>query len=193
MLGCGSSSRSHRRSATCTAAHLAPDAHPRVGVAAARRMVRADGAGTTWWEPLISDFSLAAGRAPTAPEPWPPTPGSVRCRSLAPARWRSCSAIPAMETYLAPEAFTDSDPDGVALDAFSIGALTYLLFTGQPPASDRCEMRAALGSSGLSVSAVMPEIDPRIEALVRRCTTPIVSDRHQLHCGDPRSGGARAR
>jgi len=129
------------------------------------------------WEPLISDFSLAARESTDSA-------GTVstytRVGSLPVVRTGAAEVIlgdPAMETYLAPETFTDSDPDGVALDAFSIGALTYLLFTGQPPASDRSEMRAALGSSGLSVSAVVAEIDSRIEELVRACTTPIVSER----------------
>src|SRR5690606_5778753 len=84
---------------------------------------------------------------------------------------------PAMETYLAPETSTDSNADGVALDVFSVGALTYLLCTGRAPASDRSQMRAALGSTGLSLSAVLPEVDPQLESLVRRCTTPIVSER----------------
>lgn len=129
------------------------------------------------WEPLISDFSLAAREGPDGV-------GTVstytRVGSLPVVGTGAAEVVlgdPTMETYLAPETFTDSDPDGVALDAFSIGALTYLLFTGHPPASDRGEMRAALGSTGLSVSALVPEIDPRIEALVRRCTTPIVSER----------------
>jgi len=38
-------------------------------------------------------------------------------------------------------------------------------------------MRAALGSTGLSLSAVLPEVDPQLESLVRHCTTPIVSER----------------
>ena len=132
---------------------------------------------TPTWEPLITDFSLAAREA---------TDGTstvltyTRIGSLPAARTGAAEVVlgdPAMETFLAPEAFTDSGADGVGLDAFSIGALTYLLFARQAPASDRTEMRAVLGSSGLSVSAVVPEIDPRIEELVRCCTNPIVSQR----------------
>ncbi|MGY6502464.1 MAG: BREX system serine/threonine kinase PglW [Acidimicrobiales bacterium] len=137
-----------------------------------------DAAGTsTGWEPLISDFSLAARESADGP-------GTVatytRVGSLPIARTGAAEVVlgdPTMETYLAPEAFTDSDPDGVSLDAFSIGALTYLLFTGQAPAPERSEMRTALGTKGLSISAVLPEIDPRIEELVRGCTNPIVSKR----------------
>jgi len=148
------------------------------------RPARQTGAGagnsaenSTAWEPLVSDFSLAARESADGP-------GTVatytRVGSLPVARTGAVEVVladPAMETYLAPETFTDSNADGVSLDAFSIGALTYLLFAGQAPAPDRSELRAALGSSGLSVSAVVPEIDPRIEELVRCCTNPIVSDR----------------
>jgi serine/threonine protein kinase len=137
-----------------------------------------DGATTgTVWEPLISDFSLAARESADGP-------GTVttytRVGSLPVARTGAVEVVladPAMETYLAPEAFTDAGADGVSLDAFSVGALTHLLFADQAPARDRSEVRAALGNAGLSVSAVKPEIDPRIEELVRNCTNPIVSDR----------------
>lgn len=135
------------------------------------------GEGPAGWEPLVSDFGLAARESADRP-------GTVatytRVGSLPVARTGAVDVVlgdSAMQTFLAPETFTDSDPDGVSLDAFSLGALTYLLFTGQAPASERTEMRTALGSTGLSVSAVVPEIDPRIEELVRGCTNPIVSDR----------------
>ncbi len=140
-----------------------------------RRSATGDGPGG--WEPLISDFSLASRESAEGP-------GTVatytRVGSLPVVRTGAVEIVladPSMETFLAPEAFTDTGADGLSLDAFSIGALTYLLFTGQAPAPSRAELRAALGSTGLSISAVVPEIDPRIEELVRDCTTPIVSDR----------------
>jgi hypothetical protein len=37
--------------------------------------------------------------------------------------------------YLAPEALTVSDADPQLLDVFSLGAIAYLVFTGQPPAT----------------------------------------------------------
>lgn len=129
------------------------------------------------WEPLISDFSLAAreeGQTASTVVTY------TRVGSLTPARTGAAEVVlgdPSIATFLAPETFTESDPEGIALDAFSIGALTYLLFTGDAPAKDRNEMRQALGRTGLSLSAVIPEIDPNIETLVRRCTAPIVSDR----------------
>jgi serine/threonine protein kinase len=141
------------------------------------RPVHTDQPGVDRWEPLVSDFSLACregGSVGTTVATY------TRVGSLPAARTGAVEVVlgdPAMETYLAPEAFTDANADGVALDVFSLGALTYLLCAGQAPAATRPEMRAALGSAGLSISAVVAEIDPRLESLVRRCTTPIVSDR----------------
>ncbi|MEI6665642.1 MAG: BREX system serine/threonine kinase PglW, partial [Chloroflexota bacterium] len=36
--------------------------------------------------------------------------------------------------YLAPEVHTVAEPDGVALDVFGLGAISYLILTGEPPA-----------------------------------------------------------
>jgi serine/threonine protein kinase len=133
--------------------------------------------GIDRWEPLISDFSLAAREGAGAGNT---VATYTRVGSLPAVRSGAVEVVlgdPAMETYLAPEAFTDPHADGVALDVFSLGALTYLLLAGRAPANDRSELRTALGSAGLSISAVVPEIDSQIEALVRTCTTPIVSER----------------
>ena len=43
------------------------------------------------------------------------------------------------QVYLAPEAFIVDDPDGAALDVFSLGSIAYLLLSGEPPASDLVE------------------------------------------------------
>src|SRR6266567_2071610 len=47
------------------------------------------------------------------------------------------------QVYLAPEAFTVEDPDGAALDVFSLGSLAFLLISGQPPAADLTEREPA--------------------------------------------------
>lgn len=60
----------------------------------------------------------------------------------------------AEQVYLAPEAFSVEDPDGIALDVFSLGALAHLLLTGQPPAADLTEREAILAAHGaLAVEA----------------------------------------
>lgn len=140
------------------------------------RPVHTSTPGQDRWAPLISDFSLAARESSAAST----VATYTRVGSLPAVRTGAVEVVlgdPAMETYLAPEAFTDANADGVALDVFSLGALAYLLFTGRAPANDRAELRTALGAGGLSVSAVVAEIDPHVETLVRNCTNPIVSDR----------------
>lgn len=140
------------------------------------RPVHTDTPGVDRWEPLISDFSLAARESSAGIT----VATYTRVGSLPAARTGAVEVVlgdPARETYLAPEAFTDPNADGVALDVFSIGALTYLLCTDRSPAESRADMRNALGADGLSVTAVRPELDAQLDALVRSCTTPIVSDR----------------
>jgi serine/threonine protein kinase len=129
--------------------------------------------------PMITDLSLAAQESHTIATT---TSTYTRVGRLPAAGTGAVELVVgdvSAETYLAPEAFTDPGADGVTLDVFSLGALAYLLITGRPPAADRAELRAALGQNGLSLAAVMPEVDPALEAVVRRCTTPIVTDRYQ--------------
>jgi serine/threonine protein kinase len=131
------------------------------------------------WVPMVSDLSLAAREGGTVGTT---VATYTRVGSLPVVKAGAIEVVlgdPAAETYLAPEAFTDPHPDGVALDVFSLGALAYLLCTKQPPAASRAEVRAALGSSGLSLAAVLPEVDPVLDAVIRQCTNPIVSERYE--------------
>lgn len=131
--------------------------------------------GTARWTPLITDLALAARE--------PGTVGSTHVSRLGvlPAVGSGAAELvlgdQSMETYLGPEYFTDVHADGIALDVYSLGALAYLLFTDQPPAASRAELRPALAGGGLSASAVFPELDPEIDDLIRRCTDPVVSRR----------------
>ena len=133
--------------------------------------------GRPQWEAQVSDFSLATREGPGSGT----TVGTyTRVGTLPVLRSGAVEVVlgdPAMETYLAPESFTDPKADGVSLDVYSLGALTYLLCTDRAPAGDRAELRSALTAGGLSISAVVPEIDPRLDALVRQSTNPIVSER----------------
>jgi serine/threonine protein kinase len=82
----------------------------------------------------------------------------------------------AAEPYLAPE-FGASE-SGVPLDVFGIGAVGYLLFTGQPPAADRDELKARLRTEGgLHPSAVVDGIPDDLLALIAMCTAPVVGER----------------
>lgn len=134
-------------------------------------------AGAPAYRTQIADFSLAAREGTNVGNT---VATYTRVGSLPAARTGSIEVVlgdPAAETYLAPEAFSDPNPDGVALDVFSIGALTYLLCTGDAPAVDRAAMYNALGSGGLSLANKLPDVDPALAKLVRDCTNPVVSDR----------------
>lgn len=134
-------------------------------------------AGASTYRTQIADFSLAAREGTNVGNT---VATYTRVGSLPAARTGSIEVVlgdPAAETYIAPEAFSDPNPDGVALDVFSIGALAYLLCTAQAPAADRAAMHDALSSGGLSLANTLPDVDPALAKLVRDCTNPVVSDR----------------
>src|SRR5690606_13668707 len=58
--------------------------------------------------------------------------------------------------YLAPEAVTERGGIGEQLDVFSLGALAYHIFSGQPPAASVFELVEKLRADrGLQISAVL--------------------------------------
>lgn len=80
------------------------------------------------------------------------------------------------EPYLAPE--FGAAESGVPLDVFGLGAVGYLLFTGQPPAADRAELMTRLrAEGGLHPSAVVDGIPDDLLALIAMCTAPVVAER----------------
>jgi serine/threonine protein kinase len=75
-------------------------------------------------------------------------------------------------SYLAPEALTVVDPDPELLDVFSLGAIAYHVFTGQPAAQTLAALTARLQRDGaLEVSAVLDGAGKWLAALVREATT----------------------
>jgi serine/threonine protein kinase len=79
--------------------------------------------------------------------------------------------------YLAPE-FANADADAARLDVFGLGALSYLILTGQPPADTREHLGQRLQSErALAPSAVIDSISPSIDALVRDATAISPADR----------------
>jgi serine/threonine protein kinase len=75
--------------------------------------------------------------------------------------------------YLAPEVHTSEDPDGIALDVYSLGAVGYLILTGTPPADTIAELEQRLrGSQGLDPAVALNEIPDGLRHLLMRATHP---------------------
>jgi serine/threonine protein kinase len=80
--------------------------------------------------------------------------------------------------YLAPEALTDPGAAGEYLDVFSLGAIAYHLFSGQPPARSVVELSEKLREErGLQLSAVLDGTGTELHDLVAWATHPDVSVR----------------
>lgn len=76
----------------------------------------------------------------------------------------------AAAAYLAPE-FPDYTGRAAPQDIFGLGALTYLIFTGQPPARDRAALGQAIQEHGcLTPAAVSDDVVPQLDTLVREST-----------------------
>ena len=79
---------------------------------------------------------------------------------------------------MAPEAVTERGPAGEQLDVFSLGAIAYHLFAGQPPASSLFEMTQRLREEqGLRISSVLDGAGERLQLLVQLATHPEVTTR----------------
>jgi serine/threonine protein kinase len=84
---------------------------------------------------------------------------------------------PSVAAYLAPE-FGNPDSDATLLDVFGLGALTYLVLTGQPPASSAADLASRLASErALAPSAVADQLSPAMDDLVKGATSAAPSDR----------------
>lgn len=80
--------------------------------------------------------------------------------------------------YLSPEALSDSRKVSAASDVFSLGAIAFHLFACRPPAGNPTELARILRDhKGLSLSAVVDGIGPKLEELVRWSTHPDVLTR----------------
>jgi serine/threonine protein kinase len=79
--------------------------------------------------------------------------------------------------YLAPE-FASPDAPAVLLDVFGLGALSYLILTGQAPAESRAQLGQRLQAErALAPSPVADSISPSMDALVRNATAIHLADR----------------
>lgn len=81
------------------------------------------------------------------------------------------------ESYLAPE-LSVSEQDPVALDVFGLGALSYLLLSGEPPAASRTELLSRLAQdNGLRPSASADSVSEFMDELVQAATAPVPTAR----------------
>lgn len=111
-----------------------------------------------------------SSHATTAPSPTIISGGATDFRGLTSA---------ASWIYLAPEAHhsTDNLP-GIPLDVYGLGALSYLILTGQPPAANLPELQAKLEQQGgLDPSAVAESLQPSFAEVVLNATAASETDR----------------
>ena len=79
--------------------------------------------------------------------------------------------------YLAPE-FGSPDAAPALLDIFGLGALSYLILTGRPPAASRADLAKLLTAQhALVPSTVSDSISPTMDRLVRGATATQPADR----------------
>jgi serine/threonine protein kinase len=79
--------------------------------------------------------------------------------------------------YLSPEVQTPDAPPGL-LDVFGLGAVSYLILTGQPPADSRGQLAQRLAAEqALVPSTVADSISPAMDALIRDATQVSNADR----------------
>jgi serine/threonine protein kinase len=82
--------------------------------------------------------------------------------------------------YQAPELATNPDAPGQLLDIFALGALAYLIVSGQPPARSAAELYATITDRGcLQLSAAADGIPITLDYLVADATAGNTADRAQ--------------
>jgi len=80
--------------------------------------------------------------------------------------------------YMSPEAIADQRKVSEASDVFSLGAIAYHLFASRPPAGSPSELAKILrDNKGLSLSAVVDGVGPKLEEMIQWCTHPDVNTR----------------
>ncbi len=84
----------------------------------------------------------------------------------------------ASRSYLAPELVNDPTLHGEHLDVFSLGAIAYHIFSGQPPAGSSLELAEKLRRDrGLKLSSVLNGAGEELQMLVEHSTHPEVTVR----------------
>jgi serine/threonine protein kinase len=137
-----------------------------------RRSARGDGVGeeSAWLTPQLqlSDWQVALRLGGGGQSTWPTGEQVGTPPSSMTHVGRHLAA--ASDPYLAPE-LTVPDADPLALDVYGLGLLTYLLLTGQAPASSQAELLVRLeAGEGLRPSAVVDGLSELTDDLVQEAT-----------------------
>ena len=155
-------------------------------------LVRPGRSGEPPWVVLVTDFSLAGREDPASSiggggRTGTGTGTGTRPGTRTGTRFGLPSAMPgdvelladeSASLYGAPEVFTGGDPDGVALDVFSFGAVAYTIVAGRPPAESRDAVhKTLLAGRGLHLASVVPGVAEALHDLVLEATRPVVSER----------------
>jgi serine/threonine protein kinase len=82
------------------------------------------------------------------------------------------------EAFQAPEGVWNPEADRVRVDVFALGALAYYVLSGQLPADGRATLRERLNREhGLDLAVDLPQVTPKLRALVLDATRPAVTER----------------
>lgn len=82
------------------------------------------------------------------------------------------------DVFAAPEGAWSPTADRVRLDVFGLGALTYYLVAGKPPATSAVALKARLvQQGGLDVAVDVPQVSAELRDLVLKATSPRSSER----------------
>ncbi len=143
-------------------------------------LVRPGRTGEPRWVVLVTDFSLA-GRDHPASSSAAASPTRMGTRFGLPTAAPGDVELLADDAallYQAPELFTEDEPDGVALDVFSFGAIAFQVIAGIAPGDSREAVRQALQAGrGLQLAAAVPGVADGLHQLVFDSTRPLVSER----------------
>ncbi len=143
-------------------------------------LVRPGRTGEPRWVVLVTDFSLA-GRDHPATSSLMASPTRMGTRFGLPTAAPGDVELLADEVallYQAPELFTEDEPDGVALDVFSFGAIAFQIIAGIAPGDSREAVRQALQAGrGLQLAASVAGVADGLHQLVFDSTRPLVSER----------------
>lgn len=95
--------------------------------------------------------------------------GASRSTTLHPSQYSEESSL----VYLAPESVLDPRGRDPMADVFSLGAISFHIFSGRQPAMDAAELNQLLTEhKGLPLAAALDGATPRLQELIREATSP---------------------